>query len=79
MAGSRLTVTKIPNINQLIIRQSGGREFFISAPDSIVMSTSSLAFILQFLIENNFMDVGILKEIVTNYEDSLGGKDGIRR
>lgn len=69
---SKLTVTKIPNLNQLIIKQSGGRDFFISAPDSIIMSISSLAFLLQFLIENGFMPVEVLKGILEQYYTSKG-------
>jgi hypothetical protein len=89
MAGTRLTVTKIPNLNQLVIKQYGGREFFISAPDSIIMSVSSLAFILQFLLENGFMPVEVLQKILDQYNivkgDTIGrdvgkeiGNPGIR-
>jgi hypothetical protein len=63
---SKLTVTPIPNLNLLVIKQFEGRDFFISAPNSIIISVTSLAFLIKFLVQNGFISeqvlVGILEE-----------------
>lgn len=61
---SKIKVMKLAQLNTLVIKQEEGHEFFISAPDSIIISVSSLAFLLKFLAENNYISVKVLEGIV---------------
>lgn len=64
---SKIKVTRIPKLNTLVIKQTDGRDFFISAEDSIVISISSLSFILKFLVINGLMSVKVLEGIASEY------------
>jgi hypothetical protein len=63
---AKVTVQKIQNLNTLVIKQQEGR-FFISTQDSIVISVPCFAYLLKFLIQNNYISKkiveGILQEI----------------
>lgn len=69
---TRLTVTKLNHLSSLVIKQLEGKDFFISTPDSIVISINSLAFILKFLIENDFMSYKVLEGILEEYHSTKG-------
>ena len=71
---TRLTVTKISNLNNtLVIRQFDGRDCFIASQDSIIISVSNLASILQFLIMNGYMSHKVLEGILEEYH--MSGKE----
>jgi len=66
---SKLKITKLDNANTLILRQSEGKEFFISTMDSIVISPKSLAFILKFMVINDFLSPKVLEGVLEEYYD----------
>jgi hypothetical protein len=61
---STIKVAKLPQLNTIVIKQEDGHDFFISAPNSIIISVASLAFLLKFLAENNYISVKMLEGIV---------------
>lgn len=61
---SKIKVMKIAPLNTIVIRQEGGHDFFIAAPDSIIISISSLSFLLKFLTENDYMSIKVLEGII---------------
>ena len=63
---SKLTVTKIPHLNTMVIKQTG-KQFFISTRDSIVIDVPGLAFIIKFLIMNNIVSYRVLEGILDEY------------
>ena len=63
---SKLTVTKIPHLNTLVIKQRG-KKFFISTQDSIVIDVVGLSFIIKFLVMNNIISHKILEGILDEY------------
>jgi hypothetical protein len=65
---TKLTVTRIPNMNTIVIRQFEGKDFFITSKDSIVIGIDSLAFILNFLVLNNFISHKVLEGILEDKE-----------
>jgi hypothetical protein len=69
---SRLTVSNIPNLNLIVIKQYEGKDFFIATPDSIVISVQSLSFILKFIIENNIMSPRVIEGILEEYYTDKG-------
>lgn len=60
-----LSVKRI--LNYLVLKQEGGQQFFISTPDSVVISIPKLSTILKFLVLNNFMSIKVLEGIVQEY------------
>jgi len=69
---SRIKVTKIPNLNTIVIKQEDGRDFFITSSDSIVISVSSFIFILHFLIMNGYISQKTLEGILEDYYTDRG-------
>lgn len=65
---TKLTVTKIPHMNTLVIKQTG-RPFFVSSKDSIVIDVPGLAFIIKFLIVNDIISYRILEGILDEYRN----------
>jgi hypothetical protein len=63
MAG-KIKVMKIDQLNTIVIKQEGGQDFFISAPNAIIISVSSLSFLLKFLTENDYISVKVLEGII---------------
>lgn len=66
---SKISVVKIDQLNTLVIKQTDGRDFFISAPNSIIISISSLSFLLKFLVDNNYMSAKVLEGILQDVRD----------
>lgn len=64
-----LTINKLPKVNILVIKQSEGARFFITTKNSIVISVSTLAFILSFLIKNGYMSEKILEGILEEFKE----------
>lgn len=63
---TRLTVTKIPHLNTLVIKQKG-IPFFISTKDSVVIDIVGLSFIIKFLVINNIISHKILEGILDEF------------
>ena len=60
---SELTVTKIPAVNVIVLKQKDGRDFFISTKDSIIISPS----ILKFLVTNDMISPKLLEGVLEEY------------
>lgn len=67
---SKLTVTKIPHLNTLVIKQVG-KKFFISTVDSIVIDVPGLAFLIKFLVMNKIISHKVLEGILDEYRSSI--------
>ena len=67
---TRVTVTKLPHYNTLVIKQYGDKQFFITSYDSIVISVDSLSFLLKFLVENNYLSHKVLEGILEEFHSS---------
>lgn len=66
---NRLTVTRIPKLNTIVIKQTG-KQFFVGTRDSIVIDIPGLSFILKFLVINNIMSHKVLEGIIDEYYSS---------
>lgn len=66
---TKITVQKIKNLNTLVIKQKEGR-FFISTDDSIIISIDSFAFLLKFLVLNNYVSKKVLETILQEVDDA---------
>jgi len=66
---TKLTVTKIPHLNTIVIKQRNG-QLFVSTRDSVVIDIPGLAFIIKFLVMNNIISYRILEGILDEYHSS---------
>lgn len=66
---SKITVTKLPRTQTLIIKQSGGKDFFVSSDDVIVIDAASLAFLLKFLVQANYLSARLLEGILSEIKE----------
>jgi len=64
---TKLTVTSIKHMNSIVIKQVDGKDFFISAPDAIVISIPSLANIIHFVVKNGYMSPKVLEGILEDF------------
>ena len=65
----KLTVTKIRNLNVIVIKKSEDDRSFISTKDSVIISIPSLTMILKFLIRSGLMDKKVLYGILSEIEE----------
>ena len=68
---SKLTVLKISQENTLVIRQKEGERFFIATKDSIIISVDTLAFLLKFMVQNDFVSKKVLETILQDIENEV--------
>lgn len=64
----KIFISKIPNLNTIVIRQIDGR-VFITTPDSIMVSPVSLAAILKQLVKQGFLSKKVLQGILSELEE----------
>lgn len=69
---TRLRVQLIKNLNSIVLRQEDGNGFFIAADNSIIISIKTLAYILQFLVNNSYLSPKVLLGILEEYNSSQG-------
>jgi len=69
---SKLKVTKIDNLNVIVLKQYGSKDFFLTAEDSIIIPVNSLSFILKFLVNNNYLSHRVLEGILEEYNSGGG-------
>lgn len=62
----KLKVFKIPNMNIIVIKQSGGN-FFIATKDSILIDIFGLASILKFLLFSGMVSPKVFEGILEEY------------
>ncbi len=59
-----LKLLKIPQLSTIVIKQVGGFNFFIAAPNSIVISEESLKFILKFMLLNGYIGKDFVEDLL---------------
>lgn len=68
----KLSVTKIPKLNTLVIKQRGGN-FFIASQDAIVIEIGMLSQLLKFMLNNGILSHKVLEGVLEEYHSY--GKD----
>lgn len=61
-------LTKIPQLNSIVIKQEGGH-FFISTPNSFIIDEKGLLDLLEALVNIGFISTEDLKELVARKGD----------
>lgn len=67
----KLKIFKIPNMNVIVIKQSGGN-FFVSTKDSIVIDIFGLSSMLKFMLFAKILSPKVLEGILEEYNSSKG-------
>lgn len=65
-----LKIARLAKLNTLVLKQSQNNSFFITSQNGIVISISSLMFIIKFLIMNNIIDYKVLEGILEEYHSA---------
>lgn len=68
---AKLKVFKIPHMNTIVIKQSGGN-FFVATKDSIVIDIFGLSSILKFLLLSGMLSPKVLEGILEEYNSVKG-------
>lgn len=64
-----IEVTRLPKSNILILKQRGGRDFFISSDNVIVVSITALSAIIKYLVQSGKLSKKVLEGILAELED----------
>jgi len=63
---AKLKVYKIPNMNIIVIKQTGGN-FFVSTKDSILIDMFGLSSLLKFLLFSGMVSPKVFEGILEEY------------
>ena len=63
---TKLKIFKIPNMNTIVIKQTGGK-FFVSTNDSIVIDLFGLSSILKYLLVSETISPKLLEGVLEEY------------
>ena len=66
---SKLIISKIPNLNVLVIKLTPGSRFFISTPDSFIISIPNLSTLLKYLVKGGFISIKVLEGIISELKE----------
>jgi hypothetical protein len=76
---SKLQISRIPTLNVLVIKQEGGRDFFTTTNNGIIISVNQLSNLILFLIKLGFLNpkvlLGILEDVNTSKFDTTKYKE----
>ena len=69
---NKIQVSKVKNIdNALVIKKVGDdNSFFLTSPDSFIISTQNLSALLCFIIKNGFLPHEVLEGILEDYHSN---------
>ena len=66
---SKLIISRIPNLNVLIIKLAEGSGFFLSTRDSIIISIPNLALLLKYLVKGGYISIKVLEGIISELKE----------
>lgn len=66
----QLSLTKIPNLGLIVIRQQAGTRFFVSAPNSIIIDRYGMRELIKGMISIGFLDSVDISSIIMDKGES---------
>jgi hypothetical protein len=66
---SKIIISRIPNLNVLVIKLTPGSRFFISTRDSFIISIPNLSALLKYLVKGNFISIKVLEGIISELKE----------
>lgn len=67
---SKLQISRIPTLNVLVIKQEGGRDFFTTTGNGLIISINQLSNLLLFLIKLGFLNKKVLEGVLEDVNTS---------
>jgi hypothetical protein len=67
---TKLSIQKLNHLNTLVIKQEGGKDFFVSTKDSIIISIPQLSRLLLFLLKLEFLSPKVLEGVLEELNTS---------
>lgn len=64
----KLYVTKIPNLNLIIVKKLNSK-YFVTTKDSFIISIPSLAGLIKYLVKNGYMSEKVLEGILSELKE----------
>lgn len=64
----KLYVTKIPNLNIIVVKRLNSKHF-VTTKDSFIISIPSLAGLIKYLVKNDFMSIKVLEGILSELKE----------
>lgn len=64
---TQIKVMKLNDLNTLVIKQVGGRDFFISTDNSLIISVNHLSHLIKYLVFSGFISHKLLEGILEEY------------
>lgn len=65
-----VSITRIPKLNVLVIKQGEDDGFFYSAKNSIVIDIYGFAVLIKFLVMHGYISHRILEGVIDEYKSS---------
>lgn len=69
---TQIKVMKLNDLNTLVIKQIGGKDFFLTSDNSLIISVNHLSHLLKFLVFSGWMSEKVLEGILEEYYSTKG-------
>ncbi len=66
---SKLIISRIPNLNVLVIKLTPGSRFFMSTSNSLIISIPNLSTLLKYLVKGDFISIKVLEGIISELKE----------
>lgn len=66
---SKVIISRIPNLNVLVIKLTPNSKFFISTKDSFIISIPNLATLIKYLVKGGFISIKVLEGIISELKE----------
>jgi hypothetical protein len=65
----KIIISRIPNLNVLVIKLAAGSRFFISTRDSFIISIPNLSALIKYLVRGGFISIKVLEGIISELKE----------
>lgn len=66
---NKITVSKIPNLNVIVIKLGQGSRYFLSTKDSIIISIPNFTALIKYLVKTNCLSIKALEGIISELKE----------
>lgn len=66
---ARVQITRLNDLNTLVIKKSKDSNFFISSKNSFIISIPNLAYVIKFLLFTKLLSPKVIEGILEEYKD----------
>jgi hypothetical protein len=66
---NKIIISRIPNLNVLIIKLVPNSRFFISTKDSFIISVPNFSALIKHLVKGGFISIKVLEGIISELKE----------